>query len=84
MSAMAASGRQELRRLAGGETRLQDVTLEIIARTVFGSADPELRRRMKGTLDVLSKPGPYLAYLVVMGAIGVVGAARRLERLLLS
>jgi cytochrome P450 len=47
--------------------RMQDVTLEIIARTVFGSADPELRRRLKGTIDAASKPGPYLAYLVVMG-----------------
>ena len=47
--------------------RMQDITLEIIARTVFGSADPELRRRLKGTLDTLSTPGPYLAYLIVMG-----------------
>jgi cytochrome P450 len=47
--------------------RMQDVTLEIIARTVFGSADPELRRRMKETINIASRPGPHLLFLIIMG-----------------
>jgi cytochrome P450 len=47
--------------------RMQDMTLEIIARTVFGSADPELRQRLKQTINLVSRPGPHLLFLVVMG-----------------
>src|SRR4051794_4595923 len=36
--------------------RMAGLTLEIIARTVFGSADQELLRRLRETIDMLSKP----------------------------
>jgi cytochrome P450 family 135 len=47
--------------------RMQAVTLEIIARTVFGSADPELSRRLRDTINLLSDPRRYLPMMMLVG-----------------
>ena len=51
--------------------RMQDLTLEIIVRTVFGvdggKRYDELRRRLRATLDLLSSPGPFMAMLALLG-----------------
>ena len=47
--------------------RMADLTLEIIARTVFGSADPELLRRLRETIEFLSKPGVYTLFMLLAG-----------------
>jgi len=50
---------------------MQDLTLEIIVRTVFGvdggKRYDELRRRLRATLDLLSSPGPFMAMLALLG-----------------
>ncbi|TMM00569.1 MAG: cytochrome P450 [Actinobacteria bacterium] len=51
--------------------RMQDVTLEVIVRTVFGleggERQRELRRRLRAALDLLVAPGPYLLFLILLG-----------------
>ncbi|HEY3019453.1 MAG TPA: cytochrome P450 [Solirubrobacteraceae bacterium] len=51
--------------------RMQDVTLEVIVRTVFGleggERQRELRRRLRAALDLLVAPGPYLVFLLLVG-----------------
>jgi cytochrome P450 len=47
--------------------RMADLTLEIIARTVFGSADPELLRRLRGTIEFVSQPGVYTLFMMLAG-----------------
>ncbi len=51
--------------------RMQDVTLEVIVRTVFGleggERQRELRRRLRAALDLLVAPGPYLLFLLLVG-----------------
>ena len=51
--------------------RMQDVTLEVIVRTVFGleggERQHELRRRLRAALDLLVTPGPYLLFLLLVG-----------------
>jgi len=47
--------------------RMADLTLEIIARTVFGSADPELLRRLRGTIEFVSQPGIYTLFMMLAG-----------------
>jgi cytochrome P450 len=47
--------------------RMADLTLEIIARTVFGSADPELLRRLRSTIELVSSPGVYTLFMMLLG-----------------
>jgi cytochrome P450 len=51
--------------------RMQDVTLEIIVRTVFGveggERQRELRRRLRATLDILVAPFPFMIFLALLG-----------------
>src|SRR3954468_8565792 len=47
--------------------RMADLTLEIIARTVFGSADPELLRRLRATIEFVSQPGIYTLFMMLAG-----------------
>src|SRR3954471_23174017 len=47
--------------------RMADLTLEIIARTVFGSADPELLRRLRSTIELVSAPGVYTLFMMLLG-----------------
>src|SRR3954469_14758876 len=47
--------------------RMADLTLEIIARTVFGSAEPELLRRLRSTIELVSTPGVYTLFMLLLG-----------------
>jgi cytochrome P450 family 135 len=47
--------------------RMADLTLEIIARTVFGSADSELVRELREVIDEVSSPGIYALYMLLLG-----------------
>jgi cytochrome P450 len=47
--------------------RMADLTLEIIARTVFGTADPELLRRLRKTIEMLAAPGVYALFMLLFG-----------------
>ena len=47
--------------------RMQEITLEIILRTVFGSSDAKLHDALRDTLNRLQTPGLFLLLLLVMG-----------------
>jgi cytochrome P450 len=47
--------------------RMADLTLEIIARTVFGSAEAELLRRLRSTIELVATPGVYMLFMTLLG-----------------
>ncbi len=69
--AMREIARREIAAVPSGEPlallpRMQDLTLDVIMRTVFGSEDPRLREALRGMLD-LTAGSIGIALMVAMG-----------------